>query len=101
MDGLGRRVRHGCLPSRGASPGRDAAASEARVRTVCKGRHHPSTKMPPTMTGRRLVPERRAAGQACTMVIRKVKSSRSEEHTSELQSLMRTSYAVFGLTKQK
>src|SRR3546814_1316666 len=24
---------------------------------------------------------------------------RSEEHTSELQSLMRTSYAVFGLTK--
>src|SRR3546814_6397682 len=28
-----------------------------------------------------------------------VTSLRSEEHTSELQSLMRTSYAVFGLTK--
>src|SRR3546814_1777456 len=27
--------------------------------------------------------------------------SRSEEHTSELQSLMRTSYAVFGLKKKK
>src|SRR3546814_5437299 len=27
-------------------------------------------------------------------------SNRSEEHTSELQSLMRTSYAVFCLTKQ-
>src|SRR3546814_6462785 len=27
--------------------------------------------------------------------------SRSEEHTSELQSLMRTSYAVFCLKKQK
>src|SRR3546814_10351165 len=27
--------------------------------------------------------------------------SRSEEHTSELQSLMRTSYAVFGLTQEK
>src|SRR3546814_7781197 len=27
--------------------------------------------------------------------------SRSEEHTSELQSLMRISYAVFGLKKQK
>src|SRR3546814_8072759 len=27
-------------------------------------------------------------------------SARSEEHTSELQSLMRTSYAVFCLTKQ-
>src|SRR3546814_9546461 len=26
---------------------------------------------------------------------------RSEEHTSELQSLMRTSYAVFSLTKKK
>src|SRR3546814_9528104 len=26
---------------------------------------------------------------------------RSEEHTSELQSLMRTSYAVFSLKKQK
>src|SRR3546814_5089332 len=28
-------------------------------------------------------------------------SRRSEEHTSELQSLMRTSYAVFGLKKKK
>src|SRR3546814_10809705 len=27
--------------------------------------------------------------------------SRSEEHTSELQSLMRNSYAVFGLKKKK
>src|SRR3546814_1998191 len=29
------------------------------------------------------------------------RSSRSEEHTSELQSLMRISYAVFCLTKKK
>src|SRR3546814_9876690 len=28
-------------------------------------------------------------------------AERSEEHTSELQSLMRTSYAVFCLTKKK
>src|SRR3546814_8816614 len=28
-------------------------------------------------------------------------NSRSEEHTSELQSLMRISYAVFGLKKKK
>src|SRR3546814_7663591 len=28
-------------------------------------------------------------------------ASRSEEHTSELQSLMRISFAVFGLTKQR
>src|SRR3546814_7913527 len=33
-------------------------------------------------------------------VIRQAES-RSEEHTSELQSLMRISYAVFCLTKQK
>src|SRR3546814_6978269 len=30
-----------------------------------------------------------------------VDEDRSEEHTSELQSLMRTSYAVFCLTKKK
>src|SRR3546814_4046654 len=30
-----------------------------------------------------------------------VRGDRSEEHTSELQSLMRISYAVFCLTKQK
>src|SRR3546814_7086166 len=30
-----------------------------------------------------------------------VAAGRSEEHTSELQSLMRTSYAVFCLTKKK
>src|SRR3546814_3381677 len=30
-----------------------------------------------------------------------VQAVRSEEHTSELQSLMRTSYAVFRLTKKK
>src|SRR3546814_2049846 len=32
---------------------------------------------------------------------RQLKEARSEEHTSELQSLMRTSYAVFSLKKQK
>src|SRR3546814_3843683 len=32
---------------------------------------------------------------------RQVAASRSEEHTSELQSLMRLSYAVFCLTKKK
>src|SRR3546814_7557082 len=33
--------------------------------------------------------------------LRYLPAGRSEEHTSELQSLMRTSYAVFCLTKQK
>src|SRR3546814_6999402 len=34
-------------------------------------------------------------------IVRHGASSRSEEHTSELQSLMRISYAVFCLTKKK
>src|SRR3546814_7502184 len=33
--------------------------------------------------------------------VRKIVCSRSEEHTSELQSLMRISYAVFCLKKKK
>src|SRR3546814_15366851 len=33
--------------------------------------------------------------------IRTLRPCRSEEHTSELQSLMRTSYAVFSLKKKK
>src|SRR3546814_8249490 len=32
---------------------------------------------------------------------RRMRATRSEEHTSELQSLMRSSYAVFCLTKKK
>src|SRR3546814_5065372 len=48
--------------------------------------------------------ERRLGYVAITRARRKLAISRSEEHTSELQSLMRTSYAVFCLkkkTKQK
>src|SRR3546814_5749666 len=41
--------------------------------------------------------ERRAAGASG---IRGAKNPRSEEHTSELQSLMRNSYAVFLLEKK-
>src|SRR3546814_10888500 len=34
-------------------------------------------------------------------VTERLRGARSEEHTSELQSLMRISYAVFGLNKNK
>src|SRR3546814_8222430 len=45
---------------------------------------------------------RHADGDAAGAVDQQVrKARRSEEHTSELQSLMRTSYAVFCLTKHK
>src|SRR3546814_4296884 len=36
---------------------------------------------------------------AAELLRRLLKAGRSEEHTSELQSLMRISYAVFGLQK--
>src|SRR3546814_1563924 len=36
-----------------------------------------------------------------TVIVRPGETIRSEEHTSELQSLMRISYAVFCLTKKK
>src|SRR3546814_8615380 len=39
--------------------------------------------------------------QIPTTLLAQVDSSRSEEHTSELQSLMRISYAVFCLKKKK
>src|SRR3546814_831075 len=44
----------------------------------------------------------RATPNLCTPGIRKkMPTNRSEEHTSELQSLMRISYAVFCLKKKK
>src|SRR3546814_7636699 len=41
------------------------------------------------------------AGAAWAVALADVSMSRSEEHTSELQSLMRISYAVFCLKKKK
>src|SRR3546814_5488849 len=42
-----------------------------------------------------------AAGAGCSTAASCGSSCRSEEHTSELQSLMRISYAVFCLKKKK
>src|SRR3546814_1575771 len=41
------------------------------------------------------------AAQRMQIIILSCRTSRSEEHTSELQSLMRISYAVFCLKKKK
>src|SRR3546814_7804383 len=52
--------------------------------------------------GRGLVLPRRHLAARCDGRLRRVgRRSRSEEHTSELQSLMRISYAVFCLKKKK
>src|SRR3546814_1809854 len=40
-------------------------------------------------------------GEAARLVVDDLGADRSEEHTSELQSLMRTSYAVFCLNTQR
>src|SRR3546814_6787102 len=45
-------------------------------------------------------PPRAAEGQGCALGRRHRPCGRSEEHTSELQSLMRISYAVFCLKKK-
>src|SRR3546814_1788195 len=43
----------------------------------------------------------RSEDPAARRALRRAHAERSEEHTSELQSLMRTSYAVFCLKKKK
>src|SRR3546814_16460674 len=46
-------------------------------------------------------PRRRPRQPAASMSCQALRPARSEEHTSELQSLMRISYAVFCLKKKK
>src|SRR3546814_10174140 len=75
------------------------------VRTVRRNRwtiHAPASVAPPPWAGRLSVrstwPWRGAHRPSCQGAQR---FWRSEEHTSELQSLMRISYAVFCLKKKK
>src|SRR3546814_2392591 len=49
-----------------------------------------------SVCSRRIAPHSASATACCAF-----RSARSEEHTSELQSLMRNSYAVFCLKKKK
>src|SRR3546814_9016034 len=58
----------------------------------------------PTAESRRIVQALQSVGAAASFVELSAPfghDSRSEEHTSELQSLMRISYAVFCLKKKK
>src|SRR3546814_8409866 len=80
------------------------------------GRHAEGTKRSGTRSGKRRLPVRYSSAMMvsadrspCTApaprnskVLRKAPAkSKSEEHTSELQSLMRISYAVFCLKNKK
>src|SRR3546814_8902979 len=72
------------------------AADKIRVNVVCPGLA--DTPMKVGFTGRSGDPAEAAANEAKLMAnvpMGRLVQARSEEHTSELQSLMRNSYAVF------
>src|SRR3546814_4234532 len=66
-------------------------AVERRARCAAGRRHLSQAELP----------RRRAAGDEFDDPYRPADDRRSEEHTSELQSLMRISYAVFCLKKKR
>src|SRR3546814_9137401 len=80
-----------------------------RRRAVRMGRArcgHPNEagRWPPTFMANCCSRKRRPRSGACAIICPASalpRSRRSEEHTSELQSLMRISYAVFFLKKKK
>src|SRR3546814_3341505 len=99
------------LPIWGASRGRDDAPSEARTLTVLLVSPSPlawkkvqrKSGPKPAFSYRTTMP-RRLTRPLHPRLLRRPSSTggcRSEEHTSELQSLMRISYAVFCLKKTK
>src|SRR3546814_7466039 len=64
----------------------DAAGAATRAAAGCRGERQP--------------PHHHGQGMASTRLRSVGRGPRSEEHTSELQSLMRNSYAVFCLKKK-
>src|SRR3546814_12898 len=87
-----------CPPRAGAQPGerpplhRSGAAVPRRSTLPAGRRRAGPADLPPAAAGR-------SAGYR-RVLARPLPLGRSEEHTSELQSLMRTSYAVFCLKKK-
>src|SRR3546814_10745745 len=78
-----------------AADGSDAAGRQSRPGHGADGAGGPASRDGPGGP----VAGRRARAPPCPA--RRALLCRSEEHTSELQSLMRISYAVFCLTKKK
>src|SRR3546814_7423319 len=72
-----------------------------RVSQAGKGREGAETMSGQGLTRNRARANRHDAACAGTAQSRGIAGTRSEEHTSELQSLMRISYAVLCLKKKK
>src|SRR3546814_16735790 len=91
---------HGALARCGGRRLDDGMAAAADVEAGLVGKVGTAPIM-----AHRMVGERRGDVDACEYVARRgdrlAATDRSEEHTSELQSLMRISYAVFCLKKKK
>src|SRR3546814_16584904 len=88
--GIGKRDR-GVGRGLAAAHRRGAPASPRRSRQLCRWRGADALRALPRQRARGAPRHRPAASRLW----------RSEEHTSELQSLMRISYAVFCLKKKK
>src|SRR3546814_4584569 len=83
---------HDALPSSWKAPRRSARTNRPSAR-LARGRADPPAH-PRRSYQAAAAPRRGPAPASC-------RAARSEEHTSELQSLMRISYAVFCLKKKK
>src|SRR3546814_8791979 len=81
------------------SHNRSAADGRARAGSTAQGGRSPgTTRGHHSSHSRRRLPDAVHRGGGLRV---RFHERRSEEHTSELQSLMRISYAVFGLKKKK
>src|SRR3546814_10192218 len=103
-DPPGRRGGHGGAEPRPRAGGKLDAPGLQQAR---EGDTHPDPEAIPgrVTDGGRILDERRQRPAETRLECRielghRVAAWRSEEHTSELQSLMRTTYAVFCLKKQ-
>src|SRR3546814_6481776 len=96
MDG-GRRQQHLDRLERGI--GRDVVFRDQDRHAIANGRRLLAAALENTAAGERQ--QRHPDGGRLHQLDHCAALSRSEEHTSELQSLMRISYAVFCLKKKK
>src|SRR3546814_7865979 len=97
-----RRIGCACTVEGGPwrFPGQYRRAAHHLQRLGQQGRRLPAARAHRTIAGRRTLALRRQERARRRVRPRRGRLARSEEHTSELQSLMRISYAVFCLKKK-